>query len=193
MDEKLNSQDALFAKMVASHGLYDILSAEGVYTAELYEYEGGPLIWAAQFDNVVCTNGKNLALDSYLSGSSYTVTGPYLGIISSTSFSAVSASDTMASHAGWLEGGGGTAPTYSGTRATATFASASAGAKTLASAAVFNFTGTGSVQGAFLTFGSGAVSTIGSTAGTLYSAGTLAVPQPVINGNVLNINYTTSL
>src|ERR1017187_10117814 len=59
--------------------------------------------WASDEPNTVLTAGKNLALDTFLAGSSYTVVGPYMGLISSASYSAISAADTTASHAGWLE------------------------------------------------------------------------------------------
>lgn len=173
-------------------GQVERADAHGRYHFALYEYEGGPLIREWDQDNVVCTVGKNLALDTYLAGSSYTVTGPYIGLISSTSFTAVSAADTMASHSGWLEAGSANAPTYSGNRKTASWASASSGSKALATPASFTFTGSGTVVGAFLVFGSGALATIGNTAGTLYSAGTFS-SQAVISGNVLLVSYTAAL
>lgn len=147
-----------------------------------------------EFDNVVCTIGKNLALDTYLAGSGYTVVGPYLGLISSVSYSAVAAADTMASHAGWLEAGTTNAPTYTSPRKTAAWSAASGGSKSLSSALVFAMTGTGTVKGCFLVYGTGALSTIDNTAGTLYSAGLFTGgDQPVVNGNSLSVSYTTSL
>ena len=193
MNENITATDNLGSAMGAGHGLGEGAEAHGRYHFTLLEYEGGPVIREWDQDNVVCTAGKNVALDAYLSGSSYTVVGPYMGLISSTSFSAVSASDTMSSHAGWLEAGSANAPTYSGTRATAAWSSASGGSKSLSAPLTFTFTGSGTVQGAFLTFGTGAVSTIGSTAGYLYSAGTFSAAQPVISGNVLNVSYTASM
>jgi hypothetical protein len=152
------------------------------------------IIAERDFPNVVATVGKNLALDTYLAGSSYTVTGPYIGLISSSSYSAVAAADTMSSHGGWLEAGDTNAPTYSGTRKTASWSAASSGSKALSSASSFSITGTGTVKGAFMAFGSGASTTIGNTSGTLYSAGLFSGgDQPVVNGNTLNVSYSTSL
>ena len=193
MNECANSSDSVSASMSAGHDLSENAQAGGRYHFELFEYEGGPLIREWDQDNVVCTIGKNVALDAYLSGSAYTVVGPYLGLISSASFSAVAAADTMASHAGWLEAGTANAPTYSGTRQTCVWSSAATGSKALSSALSFTFTGSGTVQGAFVAFGTGAVATIGSTAGTLYSAGTFSAAQPVIPVNVLQVSYSTSL
>lgn len=193
MNESANSNDAMTAAMTGANGMDESATIHGRFHFDLYEYEGGPLIRSWEQDNVVTTVGKNLALDTYLAGSSYTVTGPFMGLISSTSFSAVAAADTMSSHAGWLEAGNANAPTYTSPRKTAAWSSAASGNKSLSSALSFTFTGSGTVQGAFLTYGTGAVSTIDSTAGTLYSAGTFASAQPVISGNILNVSYTASL
>lgn len=45
--------------------------------------------------------GKNVMLDNALAGSAYTVTGPFLGLISSSGWSSVAAADVMTSHSGW--------------------------------------------------------------------------------------------
>jgi len=117
-----------------------------------------------------------------------------MGLISSTSFTAVAAADTMTSHAGWLEAGNANAPTYSGTRKTAVWAAASAGAIALSAALSFAITGTGTVIGAFLTYGTGALNTVDNTAGTLYSAGAFSGGSKVVgNGDTLNVSYTASL
>lgn len=193
MNENCNPSDIIAMAMQSISKIAEGASAHGRYHFALYEYEGGPIVREWDQDNVVCTEGKNLALNTYLSGSAYTVTGPYLGLISSSSYSAVSAADTMASHSGWLEAGNAHAPTYSGTRPVAAFSSASAGSISLSASLAYTFTGSGTVQGAFMTFGAGAVGTIDSTAGALYSAGAFASAQPVISGNVLSVSYTTSL
>jgi hypothetical protein len=100
----------------------------------------------------------------------------------------------MASHAGWLEAGGTNAPTYSGNRKTAVWSAASAGAKALSAALSFAITGTGTVKGAFLCYGSGALNTKDNTAGVLWSAGTFSTgDKAVVNGDTLNVNYSTSL
>lgn len=149
--------------------------------------------WTDEFKNVVTTVGKNAALDAFLAGSAYTVVGPYLGLINSTA-SAAAAADTMAAHSGWLEVGGANAPTYSGTRKTASWSAAASGSKALATAAAFAMTGNGTVGGCFLVFGTGAVSTIDSSAGVLYSAGAFTGgSKTVSSGDTLNVTYTASL
>jgi hypothetical protein len=143
---------------------------------------------------VVCTVGKNIALDAYLAGAAYTVTGPFMGLISSTSFSAVAAGDTMTSHAGWLEAGNANTPTYTAPRKTCAWSVASAGSKALSAALSFAITGTGTIKGCFLVYGTGAVSTIDNTAGTLYSAGLFTGGDKTVgNGDTVNVSYTASL
>lgn len=149
--------------------------------------------WADTAHNVVCTVGKNLALDTYLAGSAYTVVGPYMGLINTNASSAV-AGDTMSSHAGWLEVGNANAPAYSGTRKTCAWSAASAGSKALSSALAFAFSSGGTVGGCFIVFGSGALNTIDNTAGTLYSAGAFTGgSKTVANGDTLNVSYSTGL
>src|SRR5690349_14341590 len=105
--------------------LIERAGAKGVFTLRHYRLrvpDGSLdyfLLHEEEFPNTVVTVGKNLALDTFLAGSAYTVTGPYMGLISSVGYSAISAADTMASHAGWAEAGNANAPTYSGNRKTA--------------------------------------------------------------------------
>jgi hypothetical protein len=173
--------------------MHEELKAEGRYEAVCIGPDGKEK-WREVFDNTVTTVGKNLALTTYLAGSSYTVTGPYMGLISSVGFSATAATDTMTAHSGWTEGGNANAPTYTSPRPTAAWAAASGGSISLSSALSFAITGTGTVEGAFLVYGSGAVSTIDNTAGTLYSAGVFTGgAKSVGNGDTINVSYTASI
>lgn len=190
--EKLNAS-GFGGASIGKNGLnVEAADAHGVYTVECVGPDG-EVKWADTIDNVVTTVGKNLALDTFLAGSGYTVTGPYMGLIN-TNASSAAAGDTMASHAGWLEVGGTNAPTYSGTRKTVAWSSASSGSKATSSAVSFSITGSGTVGGCFIVFGSGAVNTLDSTAGTLYSAGAFTGgSKTVANGDTLNVTYTASL
>jgi hypothetical protein len=193
MNEKMNAIDGLGAALAIGAGMGETCQAEGVYTFKCFEYEGGPLLWEQTIDNVVCTVGKNLMLQTTLTGSGYTVVGPYMGLISSVSFSAVNAADTMTSHAGWLEAGSTNAPTFAA-RGTPAFGTASGGSISLSSATSFTMTGAGTIQGAFITYGTGAVTTIGNTGGTLLSAGVFTGgAQPVNSGNIVQVSYSLSL
>lgn len=168
----------------------------GVYSAVCIGPDG-KVKWEAEAPNTVCTAGKNLALDTFLAGSGYTVTGPYLGLISSVGYSATAAADTMSSHAGWNEAGNGSnyplwSTPASNARASTSWSSAAAGAKALSSAASFVIATTGgTVKGCFIVFGSGAVATNNNTSGTLLSAGVFTGGDKVVGvGDTLNVSYS---
>lgn len=150
--------------------------------------------WDEYAHNTVMTVGKNQILDAALAGSAYTVTGPYMFLIGAVSYSAISAADTMTSHAGWTEAGGTNAPTYTGPRKTISWSAASSGSKAPSSAPVFSMTGTGTAKGVGIVFGSGAVSTLDSTAGVILSAGLFSGgDQGVANTNTLTVTYSLGL
>ena len=192
-NENVKAGENVDAGMITNQGLLALLAAGGRYEVECRD-QFGNLKWKDHIDNVVTTVGKNLMLDTLFAGSSYSVTGPYMGLISSTSYSAVVAADTMASHSGWLEAGSGNAPTYSGSRKTVAFNAASGGSKATSSALSFSITGTGTVKGCFVVLGSGASATVENTGGTLYSAGLFSGgDKSVANGDTINVSYTATL
>jgi hypothetical protein len=179
--------------LIRNSGVDEILNAKGKYHVRCFDKDGN-LKWEDDINNVVTTVGKNLALDTYLAGAAYTVVGPFMGLISSVSYSAVAAADTMASHAGWTEAGITNAPTYSGGRKTCVWSAASGGSKALSAALAFAITGSGTIKGCFLVYGTGAVSTVDNTAGTLYSAGLFSGgDKVVVNTDTLNVSFTASL
>lgn len=193
MKDKLNAVESANMSIASIAGMGESAQAEGVYTMKCFEYEGGPLLWEQTFDNVVATVGKNLMLSSSLQGSGYTVVGPYMGLISSVSWSATAASDTMAVHPGWTEAGITNAPTFAA-RIAPSFSSPSAGAITTSTPVSFTMTGNGTLEGAFIVYGTGAVTTIDNTSGTLLSAGAFTGgAQPVNSGNVVQVTYSLSL
>ena len=183
-DERADARECNDASVIRGSGIGEQAEAHGRYEVECIGADG-KLKWRDTIENVVATVGKNLALDTFLAGAAYTVVGPYMGLISSTSYSATAAGDTMASHAGWLEAGGTNAPTYSGNRKTAVWSAAASGSKALSAALSFAITGTGTVKGAFLAYGSGASATKDNT----FTTGDKAV----VNGDTLNCNYSSSL
>ena len=193
MKDQLNAVESANMSIASIAGMGESAQAEGVYTFKCFEYEGGPLLWEDTIENVVCTLGKNLMLQTALTGSAYTVTGPYMGLISSVGYTAVAASDTMASHTGWNEAGSTNAPTFAA-RVAPAFGTASAGAISTSTPTSFTMTGAGTLVGAFITYGTGAVTTLMSTAGTLLSAGAFTGGnQPVNSGNVVQVTYSLSL
>ena len=164
----------------------------GLFTAE-HRDAAGNLVWRGEFPNLITTLGKNALLDTALAGSGYTVTGPYMGLISAVGWSAVAAGDTMASHAGWTEAGAANAPTFAA-RLPCVWSAASGGVKSLSAGLTFTFTGSGTVEGAFLALGTGAVATIGDSGGTLFSAGAFtAGARAVLSGDMLTVSYSATL
>jgi hypothetical protein len=192
-EERAHACECNDASVIRGSGISERAEAHGRYEIECRDADG-KLKWREVIGNVVQTEGKNLAMDAFLAGAAYTVTGPYMGLISSASYTAVAAGDTMASHSGWLEAGGTNAPTYTGNRKTAVWSASSAGTKALSAVLSFAITSTGTVKGAFLVFGSAAVNTKDNTSGVLWSAGTFSTgDKAVVNGDTLNCNYSTSL
>ena len=166
--------------------------------ADLEEYMASltEVKWDSLAKNTVMTVGKNAMFDNGILGASaYTKVGPFMGLIGAVSYVSVPvAADTMASHATWTEAGTTNAPTYTGPRKTISFSAASAGSTGPSSAPVYAMTGTGTVKGVFLVCHTGAVSTIDSTAGTLWSAGLFSGgDQAVVNTNTVTVTYTTSM
>jgi len=192
-EERAPARECTDASVIRGSGIGEQAEAHGRYEIECIGADG-KLKWRDTIENVVATVGKNLALDTFLAGSAYTVTGPYMGLISSISYIATVAGDTMTSHSGWLEAGGANAPTYSGNRKTAAWSAASSGSKALSAALSFAITSSGTLKGAFIVYGSGASSTKDNTSGTLWSSGTFTSgDKAVVNGDTLNVNYSTSL
>jgi len=187
--ETLNASAASNAG-ITSNGVHNEgANASGNYHVQCFDIDGN-LKWEDTIKNLVTTVGKNFALDTLMAGSAYTATW-YLGLISSVSYTAVAAGDTMASHAGWTEAGAANAPTYSqGARPTAAWSAASAGSKALSAALSFSITSAGTVKGCFLN----SVSTKDGTTGTLYSAGLFSGGDKVLsNGDSLAVSYTASM
>lgn len=193
MIDKLKATDNPGATLIKSSGIRETLKPKGTYWARCYDKDGR-LKWEDKIDNLVTTVGKNAALDILLAGSGYSVTGPFMGLISSVSYSAIVAGDTMASHAGWTEAGITNAPTYSGGRKTAVFSAASGGSKALSAVLSFTFTGAGTIKGCFIVFNTGAVSTVDNTAGTLLSAGLFSGGDKTVgNTDIVQVSWSLAL
>jgi hypothetical protein len=175
----------------------ETVGMEGVYHVVCRDKDGN-VKWEEQLPNLVNAVGKELMLDTLLKGVSYTVVGPFLGLISGAS-PTFTAADTMTSHSGWTEftnytvGG-------SAVRGTAVFASATSTGTTpsnvttsAAAAITYTITGAGgTVGGCFLVTGSGASSTQGNTSGTLYSAGAFTTAKITTAGDTVSVTYSTT-
>ena len=186
-----NAVATLQANVVIPEGM----EQSGHYHVECRDANGN-LKWEEEFPNLVVAIGKQLMLDTLLRGSSYTVVGPFLGLIgNSTTFAAA---DTMASHT-WTEfvnytvGGSAVRGTAVFAASTSTGTTPSNVTSSTASAITYTITGAGgTVYGCFLVTGSGAVSTQSSTAGTLYSEGNFSVAKAVTAGDTVAVTYSTT-
>ena len=175
----------------------ETVGIEGFYQVECRDAQGN-LKWTQEFPNLVNSIGKELMLNTLLKGSAYTVTGPYLGLIGTTS-PTFAASDTMTSHSGWTEFINYTVG-VSAVRGTAVFGNASSTGSSpsnvttsTATAITYTITGAGgNVTGCFLTLGSGASSTQNNTGGTLYSAGAFATAKTTTAGDTVSVTYSTT-
>jgi hypothetical protein len=169
---------------------------EGHYHVVCRDADGN-IKWEEGFPNLVNAVGKQLMLDTLLSGTSYTTVGPFLGLISGTGLT-FAAADTLSSKS-WTEftnytvGG-------SAVRGTAVFGSATSTGTTptnvttkTATAITYTITGGGgTVGGCFLVTGSGASSTQGNTSGTLYSAGAFGTAKVTTAGDTVSVTYSTT-
>ena len=187
-----NAQISMQSNVIGS----ETVGIEGAYHVVCRDAEGN-VKWEDQFPNLVNAVGKQLMLDTLLSGSAYTTVGPYLGLISGTGLT-FAAADTMSSKT-WTEfvnytvGG-------SAVRGTASFASATSTGTTptnvttkTATAITYTITGAGgTVGGCFLVTGSGASTTQGNTSGTLYSAGAFATAKVTTAGDTVSVTYSTT-
>jgi hypothetical protein len=186
-----NATATLQANAVIPEGM----GVDGQYIVECRDAAGN-LKWGEEFPNLVVAVGKELMLNTLLRTSgTYTTVGPFLGLINnSTTFAAA---DTMTSKT-WTE-----LTTYtvggSAVRGTAVFAAASSSGTTpsnvttsSATAITYTMTGSATVYGCFLVTGSGAVSTISSTAGTLYSEGNFSTAKTVTSGDTVTVTYSTT-
>lgn len=174
----------------------ETVGIEGVYKVECRDKEGN-LKWEDSFPNLVVAVGKQLLLDTLLKGSSYSVTGPFLGLTSASLTPA--ATDTMATivpsseFTNYTVGG-------SAVRGTAVFASATSTGTTptnvttsTATAITYTITGAGgTVYGCFLVTGTGASSAQSNTGGTLYSVGNFATAKITTAGDTVSVTYSAT-
>lgn len=190
--EKTRLRESASASLISNPSSVNGMTTKGVYVAECYDKDGN-LKWVDTFDNHVATVGMDLMLETTLD-TEVTVVGPFMGLISSVSWSTTAVGDTMASHAGWTEAGSGNVPDYTGDRKTCVWSASSGGVLALSAALAFTFTSGGTVKGCFIVSGTGAVATHESTAGILISSGVFTGGDKVVaSTDVLNVSYSLTL
>jgi hypothetical protein len=174
----------------------ETVGIEGSYHVVCRDADGN-IKWEDEFPNLVNAPGKQLMLDTLLSGTSYTTVGPFLGLISGTGLT-FAAADTLSTKS-WTEftnytvGGSAVRGTASFSSATSTGTTPTNVTTKTASAITYTITGAGgTVGGCFLVTGAGAVSTQSSTAGTLYSAGAFATAKVTTAGDTVSVTYSTT-
>lgn len=188
--ENGNALEAVGAGLIARPTASEAGKAEGRFFVECLD-ENGNLKWADHIDNLIVDTGKNAMLDNVLNTTATASTNIFMGLVNGGSAPTYAAADTMASHAGWTELN---ITSSSGARQTPSFSAASAGAKATSSNVAFSVTSSGTVAGVFVAIGSTAVATNGSTAGTLFSAGSFSGGnRAVVNGDTLNVSYSVSI
>jgi hypothetical protein len=195
MKEKQGFGDNAVATLQANAIIPEGMGVEGFYHVECRDATGN-LKWEEEFPNLVVAVGKQLMLDTLLRTSgTYTTVGPFLGLINnSTTFAAA---DTMTSKT-WTEltsytvGGSAVRGTAVFTAASSTGTTPSNVTTSAAAAITYTMTGSATVYGCFLVTGTGAVSTISNTSGTLYSEGNFATAKTVTSGDTVSVTYSTT-
>jgi hypothetical protein len=190
--------DNAIATMNAKATLPEFTSVEGRYQVVCRDKDGN-IKWEDEFPNLVVAVGKQLLMDTLLRGSSYSVTGPFLGLTKATWTYA--ATDTMTTVV-TTNSGEFTNYTVSGSavRGTAVFGASTSSGSTpsnvttsAASSITYTITGAGgTIYGCFLVLGTGAVSTQSNTSGTLYSVGSFASSRTVTAGDTVAVTYSAT-
>jgi hypothetical protein len=195
-NELSNFGDHAEVVMQTSAAGKESVGIEGHYHVVCRDADGN-IKWEEEFPNLVNAPGKQLMLDTLLSGTTYTTVGPFLGLISGTGLT-FAAADTLVTKT-WTEfinytvGGSPVRGTAVFGSATSTGSSPANVTTKAASAITYTITGGGgTVGGCFLVTGTGAVSTQSSTAGTLYSAGAFGTAKVTTAGDTVSVTYSTT-
>ncbi len=180
--------DSVDATVIRGAGQTEFVGLEGVYSVECHDAQGN-LKWSETIENLTTNVGRQSLLNSYFAN-----TGGGAIVMGLKGTGTAAYADTQSSHTTWLEVGGTNAPTYSGTRKTPAFStatSANPSVLTTSAAVVFSMTSSGTVAGAFINVGGS--STIDNTTGVLFSAGDFtAGSKTVTTGDTINVTYTLS-
>ena len=187
-NENSKSSETVTSSAERKTGFVEDMSAGGVFTVTCLDKDGNEK-WVEIAPNLVVNTGLQMMNTQFFSGSAYTATW-YVGLVNGTSATTTfSGGDTLASHAGWTENS-----SYSGTRKTATFGTATlsniSNINNSTSTASFTMNATATIAGAFLTNVAS-----GTTPGLLFSAADFQSPgdRSVINGDVLLVTYSFNL
>jgi hypothetical protein len=188
-NETANSVDAIATQVISGGGVQDNSKAGGAFIVQCFDKDG-VLKWESAKHNLVVNVGLQDMNAKYFAGSAYTA-GWFIGLYGAAASNNPAASDTAASHAGWVE-----VTAYSqATRPAATFGTPTAANPSVisnsGSPAQFSINGTTTVGGAFLISNN----TKGGTTGILFSAADFQAPgdRAVVSGDIINVTYQFSL
>ena len=202
--ELSNFGDSSVASVTRANDGSESMGIQGHYYVKCYDKDGN-LKWEDIAPNLVNAVGKQALFDYYFgatgTGGGTAAGANYLGLVGSASATAnYVASDTMASHTGWIEVGLANAPAYTGNRQSPSWSAATSGGTTptnvttkTATALTFSMTSGGTVFGCFINSGATASATKDTTTGILYSAGSFTGGSKIVaNGDSLAVTYTTT-
>jgi len=202
--ELSNFGDSSVASVTRANDGSESMGIQGHYYVKCYDKDGN-LKWEDIAPNLVNAVGKQALFDYYFgatgTGGGTAAGANYLGLVGSASATAnYVASDTMASHTGWIEVGLANAPAYTGNRQSPSWSAATSGGTTptnvttkTATALTFSMTSGGTVFGCFINSGASASATKDTTTGILYSAGNFTGGSKIVaNGDSLAVTYTTT-
>lgn len=136
-----------------------------------------------KYPNGAVTVGLNKLLDVGFRNQTQ-ISAWYMSLIDESGFSALSASDTSASHAGWVE-----LQDYSGNRQAYSPGAASGGSITISSAIAFTMTDDVDVRGMLLA----SSNTKGSAVDVLWATAVESAARSIANGDQYQVNYTITL
>jgi len=193
MESKARSTDKVSGAIERFSGFGEGAVGGGTFIFEARDKDGN-IKWTAEAKNLTTNQGRQDMNTKYFTGTTYTAAW-FIGLVNNSPTPSYSVSDTMASHAGWVE-----TTDYSGSnRATANFGTATTAdpsviANTVASGgtvASFSITGTVTIDGAFLS----ATQDNSTNTGVLFSVAAFEAPgdRSVVNGDTLNVTYQFSL
>ena len=157
------------------------LDLRGHYVAD--HYRNGLFFARYVIKNDITNEGKNTLFDVMFNTATQIANNSwFIGLISNTGYSALAATDTMSSHAGWTE-----FTTYTQANRVA-WGSGSAASQSVTNAtpATFNINASGTIKGIFITSNN----TKSGTTGKLWSTALFSADVPVVNGDEIKITYT---
>jgi hypothetical protein len=160
------------------------IRVKGVFEVECRDKDG-KVKWKNKAYNGVTTVGLNHILNVQFFTTAKSSTW-FLGLISTSGFTALAAADTMALHGGWTE----SVLYSSATRPIWVTIAAAAGVITNTAATAFTITGADTIKGFFAVDNS----TKGGATGILWATALFGTgDQAVVATDVLNVTYTITL